>query len=385
MTLRYSGASRRPASQEQTTLNRLDSRKIRALIALSLAVVASFLIAACGGDSGGDEDPQDVLDKTFSNEESISSGVFEVSLDVTAEGGDDEGDLKATLGGPFQGGGDGFPQFDIDADLDLNSEAQDFTGSAGITSTGDKAFVNFQDTDYEIPGEIFSQFSQNFLQLQEQNKDASGEGGNFLSSIGINPTNWLSDLENEGNEDVEGTETIHVSGTADVPKLVEDLKTIAEKNAQAAEQIAPEQLGQLDELTDIVEEAKLDIFTGADDDQLRKLEATLTLNPPDTEGAPESVDVSFAITLSDLNAAQSIAAPSGAQPLGDLLQQFGVDASSLGQLGAAAGGASDGGASLPQAGGSPTPPSDSSSQAYLDCLKTAEGAAALQQCASLLQ
>jgi len=386
MTLRYIGASRRPASQEQTTLNRLNRRSIHALIALSLALFAGILLAACGGSDGGSEDPQEVLDQTFSNEESIDSGVFEVALDVTAEGGENAGDLTATIGGPFQGGGgDGFPLFDIDAELDLNSEVQDFSGSAGLTSTGDKAFVNFQDSNYEVPAELFSQFSQNFLQLQEQNKDSSGEGGNFLSSVGINPANWLSDLSNEGNEDVEGTETIHISGTADVPKLVEDLKKIAENTAEAAEQLTPAQLGELDQLPDIVEEAKLDVFTGADDDQLRKLEATLTLNPPDAAGAPDTVDVNFAITLSALNDPQEIAAPSSVQPLGDLLEQFGIDENSLGELGAAQGGGGDGGASLPQAGGSPTPPSDSSSQAYLDCLKTAEGASALQQCASLLE
>ena len=33
----------------------------------------------------------------------------------------------------------------------LESAAQDFSGSAGLTSTGDPAFVNFQDTDYEVP------------------------------------------------------------------------------------------------------------------------------------------------------------------------------------------------------------------------------------------
>jgi hypothetical protein len=361
-------------------LRRLISKPRRALLAASLAAIAALGIAACGGDSGGDEDPQQLLEATFNNDEKVESGVFDLSLDVTAEGGDDSGDLTASLGGPFQSGGDGtFPSFDIEGEVDLNSAAQDFSGSAGLTSTGDQAFINFQDSEYEVPAELFSQFSASFLQAQEQTQ--SEDGGSSLSSLGIDPTNWLTDLENDGDSDVEGTETIHISGTADVPKLVEDIKQVAEKVPQAAGQVTAADLSQLDELTGIVESADFDIYTGADDDLLRKIEANLNLNPPDAGGAPESVDITFALTLSELNEAQEIAAPSGAKPLADLLGQFGLDENSLDQVE----GALDGAGSAPQAGGSPTAPSNGASQEYLDCLAKAEGAAALQECSALLQ
>jgi hypothetical protein len=124
-----------------------------------------------------------------------------------------------------------------------------------------------------------------------------------------------------------------------------------------------------------VESADFDIYSGADDDILRKLEASVSINPPDAEGAPDSVDFTFAITLSDLNEPQTISAPSGAQPLGDLLQQFGVDPSQLGALEAAGGssGSGSGGGGTSQA-----------SQAYLDCLADAQGQEALDECAALL-
>jgi hypothetical protein len=380
--LRYAGAPQHPS--QETILHR-----IRALIVLSIAVIAAVAISACGG-GGGDEDPQEVLDATFSNDEKINSGVFDVSVDVSAEGGENAGSFDASLGGPFQGADGGFPSFDIDAEINLDSDAQDFSGSAGLTSTGDSAFLNFQDTDYEVPQQAFDQFAATFTQLQDQTEQQGGDG-NFLSSLGVNPTNWLTDLSNEGDEDVEGTETIHISGEADVPKLVEDFKKIAENAPQAAQQVTPAQLGQLDQLTGIIESADFDIFTGADDDLLRKLEANLELNPPDAEGSPDSVSVNFSVTLSGLNEPQEIAAPASAQPLGDLLQQFGVDESALGQLGGAiqggsgGGGGGAGGGGLPQAGGNPDAPSGNASQAYLDCLAAAEGAAAVQQCAALLE
>ncbi len=362
-----------PASQETFILNRTLTLLV---LALTLAAVT---VAACGGDSGGDEDPQEVLDATFNNEAQIDSGVFDLSFDVSAEGGDTDGTFTASLGGPFESGGDGaVPKFDITAEADLESSAQDFSGSAGLVSTGDSAFVNFQDTDYEVPAELFQQFQSSFEQAQAQS-DEQGNEGNFLSSIGVNPANWLTDLSNEGNEDVDGTDTIHISGQADVPKLVEDIRTIAERVPQAADQVTPAQLSQLDELTNIIKSADFDIYTGADDDILRKLEANLEIDPPAaTSGAPESVSVGFSVTLSELNDPQEISGPTDAQPLGDLLQQFGVDPSQLGALGAAAGG---GGSGSGASGGGASP----ATQAYLDCLADAQGQDALDQCAALIE
>ena len=342
---------------------------LRTAIAVLLALFAATILVACGGDDGGEEDPQEVLDATFDSDQAVDSGVLDISFDVTAEGGDDPGSLEASVSGPFQGGGDGVPQFDMEAEASLDSESQDFSGSAGLLSTGDSAFVNFQGTDYEVPAEAFSQFRTAFEQAQSQGR--KGENQDLLGALGIDPSGWLTDLSNEGGEDVEGTETIHVSGQADVPKLIEDLRTITESVPQAAQQVSPAQLDQLDQLTDIVTSADFDVYTGADDDILRKLEASMELEPPESGGSPDSVTVDFTVTLAELNQAQTITGPTDSQPLETLLQQFGVDPSRLGQLGAAAGGASE--------------PGSAATQAYLDCLGTAQGADALQRCEALLE
>lgn len=363
--------------------------RLRNLTVVVIALIAALLLTACG-DSGGDEDPAEVLQATFSNQEAVNSGTFDVSVELTSEGGEDAGTFKASLGGPFQGAEGEFPSFDIDAEAELESAAQDFSGSAGLISTGDAAYVNFQDTEYEVPQQAFDQFASTFNRLQAQTeKQASGQNGNFLASIGIDPTNWLTDLSNDGTEDVEGTETIHISGEADTPKLIEDIKKIAENAPQAAQQLTPQQLGEFDQLTGIIESAELDVFTGKDDDILRKLEADLKLNPPSADGAPSEVTLKFTITLGELNEPQEISAPADAVPLQGLLDQLGVDAGSLGQLGGALGGT---GASQGAAGGGAPPaadtqpaPSNDPTQAYLECLQTASGEAALQQCAELLQ
>jgi hypothetical protein len=365
----------------QPSSNRIPSNRLRYLLVLALALVAALTVAACGGDDGGDEDPQELLDATFNNEEQIDSGVFDVSFDLAVEGGDDEGNFDASLGGPFDSGEDGaVPKFDLEAEINLDSSAQDFSGSAGVISTGDSAFVNFQDTDYEVPADLFQQFQASYEQAEAQSQDQ--EGNDLLSSIGVNPENWLTDLSNEGNEDVEGTDTIHIAGQADVPKLIEDFQTIAQNVPGAAQQLSPAQLGQLDQLTEVVETADFDVYTGADDNVLRKLEGSIELDPAAFGAsaggdAPDSVSLNFAVTISELNEPQEIAGPSSAQPLGDLLQQFGIDPSQLGALGAAAGNSGSG------FGGATGSSSDS--QAFLDCLAEAQGQAELDECQALIE
>jgi hypothetical protein len=355
--------------------------RIRAAIALALALTAAVVIAACGG-GGNNENPQQVLTQTFSNPKSITSGTFKFSLNIESSGGTQPGKIEAALGGPFQGEQGKFPQFKVDADIKAEGGSQNFSGSGGLTSTGDKAFVNFQGTDYEVPQQLFDRFTTTFTQLQDQSQNQS-QGSSLLKSLGIDPSSWLTDLSNQGTEDVEGTNTIHISGKADVPKLVADIKTIAQKAPQATGSLTPQQLSQLNGLTGIIKSADFDVFSGESDKLLRQFEGKIELTPPPgLPGAPDSVTVDFKLTLTDVNAPQTISAPSNAQPLGTLLQQFGINAN---QLGGALSGGLGGGGALPQTGGSPTPPSSSSSQAYLQCLSQASGQAALQQCASLLQ
>jgi hypothetical protein len=361
----------------------LTVHRIRALILIALALALGLVVAACGGDGGDSgEDPQQVLQDTFNNEQSIDSGSFDLNITVDAEG-DQGGSFEGSLGGPFQSEEGKFPQVDLNADIKLDTSAQDFSGSAGLTSTGEAAFVSFQDTDYEVPQELFDQFSSSYQQLQRQSQSQGEQGNNLLSSLGIDPTSWLTDLSNEGTEDVEGTETVHISGQADVPKLVEDIKKIAQNAPNLGQQVTPQQLDQLNQLTSIIKSADFDVYSGESDDLLRKIDANLELTPPaGTAGAPDSVTLELSLTISDVNEPQTISAPTGAQPLANLLQQFGIDPSQLG--GALRGGLGAGGA-LPQSGGSQAAPSGDASQAYLQCLQQAQGEAAISECAQLLR
>jgi hypothetical protein len=351
--------------------------RIRTAIALVLALVSALLIAACGG-GGNDEDPQQVLEQTFSNPTSIRSGLFDLDVRIETSGGESPGKFEAKLGGRFQSrGSEQFPLFDFDISLEGEGGSESFSGAGGLTSTGDQAFVKFQGTEYSVPQALYQQFVTTYAQLQSQS--SSSEGAGLLQALGVDPAKWLSDLKNEGMEEIQGTETIHITGEANVPQLVDDLKKIAQRAGTAAGNIDP---AQFDRLEGTIESGELDVNSGEDDKLLRRLQLDFELKPPEgTPGAPDSVDFFLQLNLADVNQPQSIEAPANSQPLQNLLDRYGID---LGRLGDELRGGLGSSGALPESGGSTAAPSQSATQRYQDCLQQASGVAELQECASIL-
>jgi hypothetical protein len=351
--------------------------RTRSLIAFALAVAVALLLAACGGGGNG-EDPEQVLQQTFSNPTSIRSGTFDLDLRLETSGGDNPGSFEAKLGGKFASQEAGqFPKFDVDASVKAESGSQSLSGTGGLISTGDQAFVNFQGTDYAVPQQLYDEFTATYAQLQGQS--STSKSANLLKALDISPANWLTDLKNDGTADVEGTKTIHISGSADVPKLVEDLKAIAQKAGSAVGNVDAQQLGQLDS---IVQSGDIDVYSGEDDKILRRFEIHLELKPPaGTPGAPDSLSVEFQINFADVNNPETFNAPANPQPLSELFQTIGINPGQLGN--ALRGGLGTSGA-LPESGGSTTAPSNSGIQAYEQCLSQASGSEELQKCADLL-
>jgi hypothetical protein len=351
-------------------------RTARPLSLIVLLAALGLTLAACGGDDGGEEDPREVLEQTFSNDDPIEKGEIELQVEIAAEGGDQPGTLEGRFGGPFSVPEGKVPEFDLDVDIEAGGEQGEFTFEGGLASDGTSGFVNFQGTDYVVPQELLDQFASSFIQLQERGEGSQGSRCS-LERLGISALDWITDLENEGTEDVEGVETTHIAGRGDTAALVADLEEIA--GCQRAN--IPVDASQLDQLEETVESAEVDVYTGVDDRRLRRLSASFDLAPaPDTPGAPDSVAVDLVVTLSELDQEQTIEAPADAQPLRSLLEQLGIDPESIGGKGALRGGLGG----LPQAGGPPAEPSDDASAAYLQCLQRARGPEAVQACAEEL-
>jgi hypothetical protein len=347
--------------------------RTRALVVLGVSIALALLVAACGG-GGNKEDPQQVIHQTFSNPTPIRSGTLDLDVRIETSGGDNPGTLEVKLGGRFQSRPNGqFPEFDFDVSLRAEGGSQTISGTGGLTSTSQGAFVNFQGTEYAVPQQLYDEFVTSYTQLQGQN---GSQGGGLLQRLNIDLANWLTDLKNDGTEDVEGTKTIHISGRANISQIVDDLKTIAQRAGSAVGNVNVSQLGQLN---DVIQSGDVDVNSGESDKLLRRLELSFDLKPPaGTPGAPDSLTFKMQLNLADVNKPQTIQAPANAQPLENLLRQRGIN------LGNALRGGLGSSGALPESGGSTAAPSSSAIEAYRQCLSQASGSAALQRCANLL-
>lgn len=322
--------------------------RLRPLLVLSLIAAVSLVVAACGGDdsSGGEEassstDVNELLEQTFSGEKDVNSGNIAFSLKIEAEGGESEleGPVTVSLEGPFQAQDDGrLPEFKLDASLEGAGQSI----QAGATSTGDKGFISFQGTDYAVDDRVFQQFKAGF---EEAQKNSSGEGQSF-ASLGMDPRKWLTDPQNAGEAKVGDDDTIKITGGIDVGKLLDDVNTALGKASslglQGAGQV-PEKLTdeQRRQVLDAVKDPRVEIYTGKEDQILRRLVVNLGLEDAATD---TSGTLALDVSITDLNEDQDIAEPADAKPFDQLLSQLGGLGALGGASGSGSGSSDDGGA-----------------------------------------
>jgi hypothetical protein len=317
-----------------------------ALPALLVAVLlAAFAVAGCGGggdDQASDASAPDLLNATFSGDTSIRSGKLTLALDADVQGVAQPVSLK--LDGPFESSDakTELPKFAFELSVTTSGATQ----RIGATSTGDKGFLSYAGNDYAVPDDLFKQFADGYRK-SAQDSDKQGQTPS-LKSLGIDPLKWLTDPRKAGETDVGGTNTVHLTAGIDVPKLLADVRTAADKVGAASGQ---GQLSDADvqELSKSVKSAKVDIYTGADDQKLRKFVLDLQL----TTG-----HVKLTLQFDDLNEPQEIAAPKDAKSMAGLLSALGAAPSPA-----------------------TTTPSGASNQRYLDCVQSAgNDIAKLQAC-----
>jgi hypothetical protein len=371
--------------------------RITLLLTAAAALLVAVLLSGCdlfGGD--GDEDPDQVLEETFENDETVSSGVLDVTIEGSAEG-EQGGSFSANLNGAFQGEeGEAatLPQLDLTASADAEGAGQEFSFEGGVVATEDNGYVEYQGETYEVGTDTFEQLKRSFEQ-QAEAAGATGEDaedpGAALEQLGVDPSGWLTNLENEGTEDIEGTEAIHIHGDANVEQIIEDFTTLAEQAPTGTADIPSAE--ELQQVTAAVDEASIDVYSGESDRLLRGLDLNLSIDPSAVAAGAvvpiESVDLGFSLRLSGVNEPQTIEAPAEARPIEDLLRQFGLGGLPLGDLGGAGiGGAGgglydfDGPGGVSPGGGEVSP--GGSQDAYLDCIADAQTNEEIAACAEEL-
>jgi len=351
------------------------------LLLVFLLALTALAFAGCGGDGGSsaDEDTSvdELLDQTFSGSKKVDSGKLDLTLKIDVQGGSSEvqGPITLGLSGPFETQGKGkLPKFDVDAAFE--GAGQSF--KAGVASTGDKAFVNFQGTEYAVSDQVFQQFKAGYEQAQKES--ANKDNQQSLATLGIDPRRWLTDAKNAGEAKVGDTDTIKITGGVDVNKLLDDVNTALDKARNLGVDGSgslPQKLTdkQKQEAADAIKDLSVEIYTGKDDTTLRRMVVNMGVDAADSGGGATSGTLNLDFSLLELNEDQSIEAPSGAKPFDELLGQLG--GLGLGGAGAGPGGSGEGGGS----GGA----SAEDLKKYSDCVTEAgSDTAKAQKCAELL-
>lgn len=348
-------------------------RLLRPLLALLAASLLGFAVGACGQK----EDAQALLRETFGGTHKADSG--KLTFDAALKGGQTPASIHMT--GPFQRQGKGqVPKFQ----LTLSVVARGQTINAGVSSTGDKAFLNFMGADFAVPDDRFAQFKQRYAQGVNSSTPSQKT---IFSRLGVDPIKWLRDPKVIGDEDVAGASTTHITAGVDVGALVDDLAKVFGRAGQLGlpntgqlPQISP---AQKSKILAAVKNPTVDVFTGKDDKTIRRFVVNLHVQPPGGQLGASGADASLSFELADLNQPQTVTAPANPRPFSDL-------SGSLGGLGGSLGGGGSGGStpspSAPGAGGGSTPGgAPPNVQRYSQCIQAAgSDAAKRQRCVALL-
>ena len=366
-------------------MNRL---RIFVLFAALLALATAF--TACGGNSDGS--PEAILDDaTF---QGAQSGNIDLSLAVDAKG-PEGGTVDVSLSGPFQGGGKGQPprlSLTAKADGTFEGDPVDFEG--GLVLLPNKAYVNYEGTDYEVDPTTFSFVKSTLEEAQKEGGPAADVTACQEAASELEVSDFAENLTDEGNADVGGTKTTKISGELDVPGALDSLVELSNEPSCESQLSAVEGPFALNDegieegkrqLEAATKSADVEVNVG-EDDIVRRVAAQLVLEPEQSGSGPERIDLDFDLTLTGVNEDQSIVAPAKSKPLNDLFLKLGINPIEILGLLEGGGAADSLGNLLDQAGGgSGSSDSDSSSgQSYTECLQGARSAADIQKCGSKL-
>lgn len=314
-------------------------RNILSLIAI--AALAGFL-AACGGGNGevsADQDPQAVLERAFSNESAVESAKIDAAMTIEIEG-DEAGTVELGLKGAVENASQEAPDMDLTVSIDGDVDGESVDFEAGAILTAEAGAVRLGGDTYQIdPGmyeQIRGQIAQQTGDQKQEGEEAKG-GGLFGS---IDAEAFLTDVTNEGNEDVEGVETVKISGTVDTDKALAEFESFL-GSADALQGLGVEAPGsnEIEEVRGALGNVDFSIYVGSDDGIIRKMDFSAPVDPPDSDS---SGSFSVSITLADVNEDQEISVPANTKPFDELIAAIGEGAlkglgiegfNDLGQLG----------------------------------------------------
>ena len=291
---------------------------IRAHLALACLLLSTVLLAACGGSGDGDaaapkpSAAQVKLEKTF--------GAAAISIERARITGqvrlDPEGLLKVggpialRVAGPFAAPSGRTPaRYDLGFVATLGGDR--FRGRA--IATAERSVLTLDDKPYA-------------LGARKPRATAAPDSHPGLKSLGVDPLDWIKNVRDRGPAKIGTQDTTRLSGNIDAKALLADVGRLLD-TAAAGSLITPE---LLDQIAAAVKSAKVDLWTGAEDDILRQITVDVRFAFARAESPIVGLDgghLTLRLRLDDVNGAPvRIAAPDGAPPLTELTGPGGLEA-----------------------------------------------------------
>lgn len=295
------------------------TRAVVALLAVALAVVA---IGACAG-GGGSPDPQALIRDTFDSQRPIESGRLDLSFSLSASGSAALSEpVSLSLSGPFQGLGSGrLPRFA----LQLGLTTAGHTALAGVTSTGDRFYLELGGAWFAAPESTVTALRQGYAQATRA--AGSTRSRSTFSSLGIDPGSWLTHPVRVGTVQEGGVASAHLVAGLNVQRFLADAAKLSGAggalglggSAQGAGLLSP---AEIPALASSVGAARVDVYTGAEDHVLRRLSLSASISTTPAAraalGGLRTGTLQLQLRFSDLGRPQSIAPPSATLPLSEL-------------------------------------------------------------------
>jgi hypothetical protein len=291
--------------------------RLRAILVLGCALLCTALLAACGGSDDGQQAPAPTaaeakLQKTFG---AASTSIERASI-IGQVRLDPEGLLKVggpialRVQGPFVAPSGRTPaRFALGFVATLGGDK--FRGRA--ISTAERSFLTLDDKPYALGD-------------REPRATAAPKSHPGLRSLGVDPLDWIANVTDGGAAKIGDEDTTRLTGDVNAKALLADVGRLLD-TAGAASFITPE---LLDQIAGAVKSAKVDLWTGAEDDILRQITVDVRFAFERSQSPIVGLDgghLRLRLRLDDVNGAPvQISAPAGAQPLTELTGPGGLDA-----------------------------------------------------------
>ena len=368
--------------------------RARSLFVFIVLIAFTAALTACG--SSGSNDPQSVVDEATL--QGIESGKIDMAVKADVQG-KKGGNLNISLSGPFQSEEEAeTPNLDLSFSVNGTVDNEKIDREGGLTLLGDKAFVGYEGTEYEVDSTTFN-YVKSLVKQQGGKDGSSGTSACQEAASDFELKNFVENLKSEGSADVGGTETTKISGDLNGSGALEALSELVEDPACSAQLKSGGPLPSPAELEDAkstikdsLKSAHVELYVG-DDHIVRRVTAKATIEPPaDSKMPAERIDLDLDLTLTGVNEEQTISAPDQSKPLSDLFLKLHINPLELLQE-FQGGGTPDIGGLLEKFGGvggnsgsgSGGNGSSGGGQTYYQCLGEAKTATDVQNCTGLLQ